>query len=113
MMQKTLVDLGFTKVEAHVYLHLARDGPKTSTEIAQTFKMRRQQVCKTVKEMQRKGAIEIHEHSDGFFAVPFEKILDLFIKANIEEAQQMLRDKDALLSSWRSLIKKDDNNGSN
>ncbi len=111
-MRKTLINLGFNKTEALIYLYLTREGPKKPSEIAVALRLRRQQIYKTLSEMQEKGVIRnLCQPSDTLLALPFEKILDLFIKANIEEAKQMIQDKDGLVSSWRSLIKKYEENG--
>jgi len=39
--------------------------------------------------------------------VPFEKVLDLFIKAKTDEAQRIKKDKDAILLDWNSFAIKE------
>jgi hypothetical protein len=44
------------------------------------------------------------ERPARFSAVSFDKVLDLFIQANREEAQRIEENKEQILSIWRSKI---------
>ena len=107
-MQKTLINLGFPETDANIYLHLIEEGPRKSSEIAKALNLHRHRTYRTLKKMQSKGVIKTsNEYPANFSAVPFDKVLDLFIKANIEEAKHVIQNKEDLLSSWRTIITKD------
>jgi sugar-specific transcriptional regulator TrmB len=101
---KTLESIGLTQFDARVYVFLAKRGPQKAKDIAKSLKMPKQTLYLIVKNLQRRGIItSTLEHPARFSVVPFEKILDLFIKSKIEEAQRMQQDKDEILSDWQSI----------
>jgi sugar-specific transcriptional regulator TrmB len=107
--EKTLISLGFTEIDADVYIHLTREGPKKISEIATALELYSRRLHRVLKKLQSKGIIRSsQECPDTFLAVSFDKVLDLFIKANIEEAKALMQNKKELLSSWRSITEKDD-----
>jgi sugar-specific transcriptional regulator TrmB len=66
--------------------------------------MQKQQLYPSLKSLQSKGVVTATiERPAIFSALPFEKVLDLLIKADIEEVQRMIQNKEELLSSWRSM----------
>jgi sugar-specific transcriptional regulator TrmB len=108
-MEKTLINLGFTEIDADVYIHLTRKGPKKISEIAAALELYRRRLHRILKKLQSKGIIRSSQKCpDTFLAVSFDKVLDIFIKANIEEAKSLMQNKKELLSSWRSITEKDD-----
>ena len=101
---KTLVDLGLTNMDAQVYLFLAKKGPKKGRDIFNALKMNRQQLYRSLKSMQNKGIVSsTFERPARFSAVPFEKVLDMFIKAKMEETQRIQQNKAEILSNWQSV----------
>jgi sugar-specific transcriptional regulator TrmB len=70
--------------------------------------MYKQQLYPCLKSLQSKGIVTATRKRPAiFYALPFEKVLDLFIKANIEEAQQTKQNMEKLLSIWQFIIRKD------
>lgn len=107
-MHQALVKLGFTETEAKVYVQLTTGGPQSSRDIAEALNLNTRQICTSLKKLQSRGFVEAnHKCQTPFLAVPFEKVLDLLIKDNIEQAKYMMKSKKELLSTWRSIIKKD------
>lgn len=101
---KTLEDLGFTQSDARVYIFLAKRGPLKASALAKSLKIRRQTLYFTIKNLQKKGLItSTLQRPARFSVVPFEKVLDLFVKAKLEEAQRMQLNKTELLSDWQSI----------
>ena len=100
---KSLMKVGLTETEAYVYLQLAKEGPQKATDIGKALKMYKQRLYRSLRKMQSKGVITTSGYPARFSAVPFEQVLDLAIKSNIEEAERMMQNKEALLSSWRSI----------
>jgi sugar-specific transcriptional regulator TrmB len=103
---KTLRSLGFKQADAEVYVSLTENGSQEAREIAETLKMYKRQVYRSLKALQAKGIVNAStEHPAQFSAVSFEKVLDAFIKANIEEAKRMEQNRNELLTKWQTLIR--------
>ena len=108
-MIETLRNLGFTKTEAQIYLYLTTEGPKKRDQIAKALNVSIQYLNQSLKKMQDESIVQVSpKYPNIFSAIPFEKVLDLLIKTNIEEAKRMIKNKKELLSSWRSMTKKNE-----
>jgi sugar-specific transcriptional regulator TrmB len=105
---KALEELGLTRLEARIYVFLAKKGPKKAKEVALAPRASKQQLYLSLKSLQSKGLVSATlEHPARFSAVPFVKALDLFSKAKMEEARSIQRNKDSLLSDWQSIVIKE------
>ncbi len=101
---KTLRNLGLTSLDSKIYIYLSKKGPQKGNEIAKALKVQKQQLYRSLKSLQRKAvASATLEHPARFCAVPFENVLDLFIKTKLEEAQIVQAEKTRLLSSWQAM----------
>ena len=101
---KALVSLGLSRTDAEVYVFLATKGPQKARNIADKLKMNKRQVYRSLKSLRGKGIVSATiEHSTQFSAVPFEKVLDLFKKAKLKEAQSIQRNKEEILSRWHAM----------
>ena len=49
-------------------------------------------------------------HPALFAAVPFEKAIDLLVKAKLEEAQSTKQNTDKALSDWQAMLKEKNTN---
>jgi sugar-specific transcriptional regulator TrmB len=107
-MLNTLMDLGFTETEAQVYLYLTKKGPQKAGHVSKALKLNKQRLYQILRKMQSESIIQASsEYPARFSAAPFAKVLDLLIKANIEEAKSLMQNKKELLASWRSITEKD------
>lgn len=101
---KTLVNLGFEQVDAQVYVYLAKRGMQKANDIIKAVKLTKQQLYPSLKRLQSKGIVSSTiEHPARFSAIPFEKVLDLFIKAKMEETRSLQQSKAEILSNWQDL----------
>jgi sugar-specific transcriptional regulator TrmB len=101
---KTLVNLGLTQWDAKVYIFLAKRGPIKATDAAKALKISKQRIYPIIKSLQSKGIVNSTlERPARFSAAPFEKVLDSFLKAKIEQVQRIRQNKDELLSDWQSI----------
>jgi sugar-specific transcriptional regulator TrmB len=101
---RTLISFGLTRTEIKVYISLAKKGPQKGEDLRNSLNMQKQQLYPSLKSLQSKGVVTVTiERPAIFSALPFEKVLDLLIKADIEEVQRMIQNKEELLSSWRSI----------
>jgi sugar-specific transcriptional regulator TrmB len=105
---QTLVKLGFTETEAKVYVQLAKEGSQGSRDIAKGLNLNTRQIYNNLKKMQVKGFIEnVNKCQNTFSAVPFEKVLDMLIKEDLEKAKYVMKNMRELLVSWSSMTDKD------
>jgi sugar-specific transcriptional regulator TrmB len=104
-MLKTLENLGLKHLDAEVYVYLAQSNPQKARDIAEALETYKQQLYRSLRKLQRKGMVSAsQERPARFSAVSFDKVLDLFIKNNREEAQRIEESKEQILSMWRSKI---------
>jgi sugar-specific transcriptional regulator TrmB len=101
---KTLTNLGFDENDAQVYVYLAKKGMQKASEICKATKLTKQQLYPSLKRLQSKGIVSSTiEHPARFSALAFEKVLDHFIKAKMEETQSLQESKAEILSNWQNL----------
>jgi sugar-specific transcriptional regulator TrmB len=101
---KTLESLGLKQLDARVYVFLAKRGPRKATDVAKSLKMPKQTLYVVIRNLQKKGLVtSTLEHPARFSTVPFENVLDLFVKAKMEEAQRIQQCRDEILSDWQSI----------
>jgi len=101
---KTLESLGFTHLDARVYVFLAKKGPQKAGDIARCLKIPKQTVYFIINNLQRDGIVtSTVERPARFSVVPFERVLDLFVNVKMEEAKQIQRNKEEILSDWQSI----------
>jgi len=101
---KTLESLGFTQLDAKVYVFLAKKGPQKAGDVAKCLKIPKQSIYFIIRHLQNDGIVtSTVERPARFSAVPFEKVLDLFVNAKMEEAKQIQRNKEEILSDWQSI----------
>lgn len=107
-MLKALESFGFAKMDAEVYVYLAKKGPLKGADIANALKIRKQQLYPILKNLQDKGVVTASPEPQLLFsALAFEKALELLVKANFEQAKAIKETKEELLSSWRDKAKRD------
>jgi HTH-type transcriptional regulator, sugar sensing transcriptional regulator len=101
---EALEGLGLEKLDAQVYIFLGKKGPQKGKEIIKALKMSRQHLYHILKTLQNRGLVTATlEHPARFSVMPFEKALDLFVKAKMEEAQRLQRGKAEILSHWNEI----------
>jgi sugar-specific transcriptional regulator TrmB len=101
---QTLSNLGLTRLDTQVYIYLAKKGPQKGIEISKALKVQKQPLYRSLKNLQKKAIVSATlERPARFSAVPFEKVLDLFIRAKLEEAQNIQTEKNKLISSWQTI----------
>jgi sugar-specific transcriptional regulator TrmB len=104
--EKILKDIGLTEKEVEVYVFLAKRGALKSREVAKQIKKDKAQVLRILKSLESKGLAESTlEAPKRFTAIPFEKVLDAFVKAKRDEAAIIESAKKDLLLYWKTLGK--------
>jgi sugar-specific transcriptional regulator TrmB len=106
---KTLANLGFDQVDAQIFIYLSKKGMQKANDVCKALKLTKQQIYPSLKRLQGKGIVSSTiEHPARFSALPFEEVLDLFIKAKIEETRSLQQSKPEILSIWQNLKLEDD-----
>ena len=101
---RTLRDFGFTENECNVYIFVAKSGIVKAGEIASSLKIHKGQVYRILKNLQNKGIVESTlEFPSRFTAMPFEKVIDIIIKAKQEESIFLENKKKDILTYWKSI----------
>jgi sugar-specific transcriptional regulator TrmB len=101
---KTLVSLGLTLWEAKVYIFLSKRGSTRVKDASKALKISKQRLYPILKSLKSKGIVNSTlERPARFSAVPFEKVLDSFLKAKIDQAQRIQKNKSELLEDWQSI----------
>jgi sugar-specific transcriptional regulator TrmB len=99
-----LRNLGLTEKEAAVYIFLSKRGVLKCGEIAKGMKRHTAQIYRILKILQTKGLLQSTlEAPTRFIAVPFETVLELGIKAKRDEAAQMEKTRQEILTYWKSI----------
>ncbi len=96
---KTLLGLGLTRLDSQVYIYLAKKGPQKGRDLLRGLKIQRQQLYRSLKNLQSKGIVSAtFEHPAGFSAISFcGKVVDLFIKSKMVEAQLIQEKKGEII----------------
>jgi sugar-specific transcriptional regulator TrmB len=107
-MKKTLMNLGFAEQEAQVYIFLAEEGPHKARDVADAVGIYKQRLYCILGKLREKGVVDSSSEFPAYFsAIVFEKVLDLFMEAIIEQQDALKASKEELLSTWRSTTEKD------
>jgi sugar-specific transcriptional regulator TrmB len=102
--KKILKDVGLTEKEIEIYIFLTRHGALKGLDITKRIKKHKAQVYNILKNLQAKGLVEpTLEFPARFTAVPFEKVIDLSVKAKREEAAFIENAKKEIMSYWSSI----------
>jgi sugar-specific transcriptional regulator TrmB len=75
-----------------------------ASDICKAVKLTKQQLYPSLKRLQSKGIVNSTlEHPARFSVIDFEKVLDLFINAKMEETRSLQQSKAQILSNWQNL----------
>ena len=107
----TLVSLGLTRLDAEVYVFLAKKGPHKATDIISALGIPKQQFYNSLRSLKEKGIIiATPERQIQYSANSIEKVLDELVKAKVEQTKALQASRKELLSNWRSMIEKESAN---
>jgi hypothetical protein len=86
-------------MQAEVYVYLAKKGPKTIDYLLKTLIYNRSEIKQSLKILQSKGILTRNQVL--FCALPFEEALILLIETKKEQAQDVIKKKEGLLTTWK------------
>jgi sugar-specific transcriptional regulator TrmB len=100
-----LVILGFTTTEAQIYIFLAKKGPCEAEKLATALKITKPELNRCLKTLKAKCIVtSVQQHPTLFYAISFERVLDLFMEGNLEQAKWLQANKEQLLTIWKNMI---------
>jgi sugar-specific transcriptional regulator TrmB len=103
---QALMGLGLSRIDAEVYVHLAKRGPIKIVNLATTLRFGKKKLSEILKNLQNKGIVSgSFEGQTMFSALPFEQAIELLLQIKTEQAQIIQETKEELLSSWRKMTK--------
>jgi len=106
-MIKTLIGLGFGQRDAEVYAFLVLNGAQKASTIAEAIRMYKRRVYRALRDLEKQKIVSGTENSNAHFvAIPFDKLLDLLVKASLQEARQIEQNKNNLVALWNSYAEK-------
>lgn len=103
---KALMSLGLSEKDVQTYIFLGKKGPKSSEEIAKALKMDARQIRRCLRNLQEKGIVCTVVEPAWFVAVPFGRVIDMIAKTKKLQARTIQRNKQKILSIWKSLNQK-------
>ena len=104
---KALVGLGLSQTDAEVYVHLATAGPATARSITSNLAFNKRRIYRSLKALQQKGiASGNDEYPAEYYAVSFEKALDLLLDVKKEQAKSLEASKAELIADFQTEKKK-------
>ena len=106
-----LVGLGLSRLDAEVYVYLAKKGPHKEIDIAQKLRLRNKQLEIILKNLlEKKVIIVTNKYLNEFTAIPFEETLRELIEINKKQTDTLSEIKKELLSSWENTTRKSTKN---
>lgn len=96
---ETLRKFGLHPIEAQVYVYLAKRGPCTEKELAQTTGLDLTQLNQSLINLQTKGFITSHTATCKVIsAIPLELVLENIEKSKLAEAQRLKQSREKILA---------------
>jgi predicted transcriptional regulator len=94
-----LIDNGLLRIQAEIYVYLAKKGPKTIECLTKILLYNRKEIEKSLKELQSKGLVTRNQVM--FCALPFEEALTHLIETKKEQSNRIEENKKELLTLWK------------
>ena len=92
-----LIEIGLTRMQAEVYVYLAKKGPKTIKHLTKTLIFDKKEIQKSLGTLQKKGLLT--KNQILFCALPFEEALTLLIETKKEQEKLLNETKENLLNT--------------
>jgi len=104
LVEISLQNLGLSKNEVRVYLHLARSGERKASELSEALCLHRTETYRILRDLEKQGLVSsVFEKPLKFIATPFEKAVRLLIEAKKMQLQLLEQKKIDLIDVWLSL----------
>jgi sugar-specific transcriptional regulator TrmB len=105
-MLQLLKSLGFSRVEAEVYVYLTKTGPTKAKDLTIGLRITKQQLYPALKGLKKRRIVSSRPERHALFsALAFEELLNRYVKTNLEQAETIKETKEELLTNWRNMAK--------
>jgi sugar-specific transcriptional regulator TrmB len=95
---------GLTMIESEVYVYLAKTGPQNIEDLDRMFGTTKPQFFRILRALKEKGVMVSNPQKPEVVAsIPFEEILESYLKSNIDKMQKVAENRDELLSIWKDM----------
>jgi len=104
MIKGMLTKFGLSNNEIRVYIYLARSGDRKARDVSGALSLHRTETYKILRSLEKRGLVSsVFEKPLKFIATPFEKTMDILIKAKKLRIQFLERKKKDIVDLWLSL----------
>ena len=107
-MIRLLEGFGFSRVDAEVYVYLAKKGPQKIKDLRVGLRMAKQQLYPALKRLEKKGVVK-NEYAELFSALEIKEFLKLIVKMKVDQAKGIDHNKEELVAYWRNMVEKNNN----
>jgi sugar-specific transcriptional regulator TrmB len=95
-----LVNLGLTRMDAEIYVYLAKKGAMKEITLDSALTYTKKQIYNSLRRLTTKELAS--KNGKLYSTIPFEEALDMLIKLKEEEAKTMNQRKKELLVNWKT-----------
>jgi sugar-specific transcriptional regulator TrmB len=100
-LSEKLIDFGFTKEEAEVYVFLSSMGPSPARVVSRRFDVNRMRAYRTLKSLEEKGLVEkIIGRPMRFVANPLQESLSRYIDGFRERLTELENREEQIIDDW-------------
>ena len=96
---KALIGLGLSRVDAEVYVYLAKKGSMKANALANSLNYSRNKIYSALRNLTKEDLVT--KEGTIYSALPFEEALELLIQREKEKAEYMNQRKKELLVKWK------------
>lgn len=98
--------LGFSSLGAKVYIYVAKRGPLSNKEIANQLDIKLIDLCQILEGLVKRGfIIPTIKNEFSYTALPFEELIDNFIRTEIDQTEEVIKNHQQLISTWKTLTR--------
>ncbi|NHJ31282.1 MAG: TrmB family transcriptional regulator [Asgard group archaeon] len=97
---KALIGLGLSRVEAEVYVFLAKNGPLGVETLEKFLNYNKNKIIFSLKTLALKNLV--CSEAREYVALPFEEALELLIMQEKEKAKVLQENRESLIDTWRN-----------
>ena len=94
-----LVNLGLTRMDAEVYVYLAKKGSMRAIALASALNYTKNQIYTSLRRLTTKELVT--KNGKLFSSIPFEEALELLISKHEEQKKILEQNKEKLLAGWK------------
>jgi sugar-specific transcriptional regulator TrmB len=103
-LSEKLIDFGFTKEEAEVYIFLSSMGPSAARVVSRRFNVNRMRAYRTLKSLEDKGLVDrIIGRPMRFVANPIQEALNKYIEGFRERLTILENREEEIIEDWTQI----------